>query len=385
MVVWRDARAQFHYRLANLLLRLHRYESAANSYERVLRIRPDDAHVQFQRAWCLLEVPGRHLDGITGFQKLLRQSPSAGGYYLLACGLQKEARHEEAVEAFRETGRLEDSGTADFFHNYAVSLEALRHFEESADAYRHAAQLNPSDAEAWGNLGAVLARLGRWKDAAPCQERAMRLAPSLAHGLGLGSTLYELNRLEEAERVLRDALVHDPQSVDGKELLAQVLAGQDRYEEAIKLAREICERYPDALSSRVVLAGVLSEAGHLEEALKEARAAAEVAPADPRSQSALGAIYVKMNDGVRALSAFERMAVCLDSSMERLPSSAWVWCDAGRGAALSLLGRHDEALATFDKLLRTDPEFFERWPEVAPHYDLSSRQAGGHSVIDERM
>jgi protein O-GlcNAc transferase len=261
MMFLRDARAQFHYRVANLFLRLHRYEAAANSYERVLRIRPEDPHVQFQRAWCLLEVPGRRIDGVIGFQNLLKQSPSAGGYYLLACGLQKEARHDEAVEAFREAIRLEGSGTADFFHNYAVSLEALRRYEDAADAYRSAAQLNPSDAEGWGNLGAVLAGLGQWKDAAACQERAMRLTPSLTHGLNLGSTLYELNRLGEAERALRDALALDPGSADAKELLAMVLAGQDRYEEALKIAREICALNPKALSSRVVLAGVLSEAG----------------------------------------------------------------------------------------------------------------------------
>ena|SRR5688572_21572988 len=186
---WRNSRAQFHYRVANVFLRLHLYEAAANSYERALRIRPDDSHVQFQRAWCLLEVPARRIDGIVGFQTLLKQSPSAGGYYLLACGLQNESRHKEAVDAFREAERLEGSGTADFFHNYAVSLEAVRCFEEAADAYRSAAQLNPSDAEAWGNLGALLAGLGRWKDAAPCQERAMRLAPSVTHALNLASTL----------------------------------------------------------------------------------------------------------------------------------------------------------------------------------------------------
>jgi tetratricopeptide (TPR) repeat protein len=112
-----------------------RYAAAANSYERVLRIRPDDPHVQFQRAWCLLEAPGRRIDGITGFQTLLKQSPSAGGYYLLARGLQKESRHDEAVEAFREAVRLEGSGTADLYHNYAVSLEALRRFEEAVDVY----------------------------------------------------------------------------------------------------------------------------------------------------------------------------------------------------------------------------------------------------------
>jgi tetratricopeptide (TPR) repeat protein len=227
MVVWCDARAQFYYRLANLFLRLHRYAAAAKSYERILRIRPDDPHVQFQRAWCLLEVPGRRMDAINGFQALLKQSPSAGGYYLLACGLQEEGRHEEAVQAFHEAARLETPGSADLHYNCGVSLNALRRFQEAADAYLNAAQLSPSDGEAWGNLGAALAELGRWKDAAPCQERAMRLAPSVTHALNLAATLYELNRLDEAERVLRDAVVLDPGSAEVKEALATVLTGQD--------------------------------------------------------------------------------------------------------------------------------------------------------------
>jgi len=204
----------------------------------------------------------------------------------------------------------------------------------------------------------------------------MRLAPSLTHALNLAGTLYELSRLDEAERVLRDALALDPRSAQATELLASVLAGQDRYDEAIKIAREICGSNPDAVSSRVVLAGVLAEAGRLDEALKEAKAAANTAPGDARAHGALGAVYVKMSDGTAALAAFERMAERLMPETDRLPSSPWVWCIAGRGIALSLLGRHDEAVAAFEQVLRTDREFLERWPEVAPHYQLSSRDAG---------
>ena len=182
---------------------------------------------------------------------------------------------------------------------------------------------------------------------------------------------YALNQVLE-ERKLSQA--EAAKVLDAKELLAQVLAGQDRYDEAIKLAREICALNPDVLSSRIVLTGVLMEAGRLDEALQEGNAAAEVAPSDARPHSTLGAIYLKMGDGTAALAAFERMARCLDPSMERLPSSGLVWCDAGRGAALSLLGRHVEAMAAFEEVLRTDQGFFERWPEVAPHYHLSSRE-----------
>ncbi len=86
-------------------------------------------------------------------------------------------------------------------------------------------------------------------------------------------TLYELNRLDEAERVLHEALVLDPVSVSGKQLLAEVFAGQDRYDDATRLAREVCALDVHAAVSRAILAGVLSEAGHLDEALEEANAA----------------------------------------------------------------------------------------------------------------
>ena len=378
MVVGRDARAQFHYRMAGLFIRLHRYEAAANSYDRVLRVRPDDVHVQFWRAWCLLEVPDRRVDAIVGFQTLLKQSPSAGGYYLLACGLQKEGRHEEAVEAFGEAIRLEGAAAADVFHNYAVSLEALRRFEESADAYQRAAQLTPSDADAWGHLGGVLVELGRWTDAASCQERALRLAPNVTSALNLASTLYELNRLEEAERVLRDAVLLDPRSAEVKEWLAMVLAGQDRYDEAVTMARDACDSNAGAPSSRAVLAGVLAEAGRLEDALRTARAATTAAPRDAGAHCALGMVYAKMSDGESALAAFQRMAECLVPDADHRPSSPWVVCFAGHGMALSLLSRHDEAMAAFADVLRADQRFFERWPELAPHYQLSLRETEGH-------
>jgi len=186
--------------------------------------------------------------------------------------------------------------------------------------------------------------------------------------------LNELNRLDEAERVLRDAVVLDPRSADVKELLATVLAGQERYDEAIKIARDTCASNADAPSSRAVLAGVLAEAGCLEEALRIARAVANSAPQDARAHGALGTVYVKMNDGESALTAFERMAECLVPETDPLPSSPWRSCIAGRGVALSLQGRHYEAMAAFQEVLHTDPGFLEKWPDVAPHYQLSSRE-----------
>jgi len=129
---------------------------------------------------------------------------------------------------------------------------------------------------------------------------------------------------------------------------------------------------PVATSSRVALAGVLSDAGRLEEALKEANAAVAACPSDPGPHEVLGSIYVDLNDGAAALAAFDRMRSCHEEN--RLAASQQICCAVARGNALSLLGRHEEAMCAFAEALRRDPEFFERWPENGSHYHRSLRE-----------
>lgn len=362
------ARVRLHYRVAKMWLRLGRHEAAASAYERVLGALPGDPQAQFQRAWSLLNVESRRNEGIEAFRNLLQTSPSSEGYFLLGCGLQEECRHSEAVEAFEEAARLGSPGTSDLHYNSGVALTALLRWDEARDAFQRAVDLSPSEAGAWDGLGTALAHIGQLRDAAPCHRRAMRLEPCAAHGLNLSRTLYELNQLEEAHAVLRQVLSIEPASVPAKESLVVVLTGQDRYDEAIGLGRELCARDPEALTARLVLAGALSEAGHTVEALTEARVAVNLQPDDAQTYAALGAIYLKTNDGAGALAAFERALQCPGVEDDRLPSGGWIVCIVGRGAALAQLNRHAEALTDFEDVLRIDATFFERWPEMASYY-----------------
>jgi tetratricopeptide (TPR) repeat protein len=221
----------------------------------------------------------------------------------------------------------------------------------------------------------LFASLGRWKDAVPCLERARRLAPTVLHGLHLGQTLLWLERLDEAEQVLRDSLLIDSQSRDVKETLVHVLSRQDRYEQAVTLAQDLCAAEPVAVSSRVAFACVLGYAGRLEEALHEAYAAAEADPSDPTTHAALAGIHVQMNNGAAALRALDQASSCIEKSTVRLPESVHVWSAAARGDALSLLGRHEEALSAFKEALRRDPEYFERTHQGRSHYERSLRES----------
>src|SRR5215471_16889550 len=207
-----EMRVQYLWAVASLWLRIKRPERAAHAYARILRIRPDDRHVIFQRAWCLIDVPHRRNEAIEALRQLLEESPYAFGFFLLGNAVQMEGRHQEAVHAFEKAERTSSPGPAELYFNWGKSLIALRRREEAADAFRHAALLNPSDVVAWRILGGLFIELGRWTDGTACQERVMRLQPSVTHGLELAATLYELNRPAEAERVLREVLALDPQS-----------------------------------------------------------------------------------------------------------------------------------------------------------------------------
>ena len=377
MAFLEETRVCFLWVLASAWHRAGRYERAANAYARILLLRPDDKQVIFQRAWWLIEIPHRRKEAIEALRELLDGSPYAFGFLLLGNALQMEDRHQEAVDAFEKAARRGGRPPAALYHNWGKSLAILRRRQQAAEVLREAALLDPTDVDAWRMLGATLTELGQWKDAAACQERVMRLRPSVTHSLELGATLYELNRTEEAERVVRQALAIDPHSIEARGLLAHVLSDQDRHSEAVEHARQICAARPNDVVPRLVLASVLSVAGNHEEALREASAAAlQAASDDARSHSTLGHIYIRMNDGQAALRSFDRMAACLDSDVERLPPSDWVWCHAGRGVALSLLDRHDDALAAFKEALQIDGQFFERCRPFAPYYERSRRAAG---------
>ncbi|MFZ2832603.1 MAG: tetratricopeptide repeat protein, partial [Methanothrix sp.] len=51
---------------------------------------------------------------------------------------------------------------------------------ESIKAFEEAIRLDPGDAESWGNIGNVLAGLGRFDEALEAYDRALQIDPDLA-------------------------------------------------------------------------------------------------------------------------------------------------------------------------------------------------------------
>jgi tetratricopeptide (TPR) repeat protein len=106
--------------------------------------------------------------------------------------LEDQGHFEEAAEAYRHAGELDPLDAAVHF-NLGNVLCALGRLEEAIDRFRMALDCDPQYAEAWNNLGIARARNGNLPGAVQAFRRALELVPSYDDAAGnLARTLDEL-------------------------------------------------------------------------------------------------------------------------------------------------------------------------------------------------
>ena len=269
--------------------------------------------------------------------------------YLKARGLLERRQigegAQEAAKLFEEVIARDPgfapayAGSATAFAYMSLSPYGAKVLDEARWHVRPAAlkalQLDPLLAEAHSAMGWVHAREYDWPNAEKSFERALELNRTLTP-ISIDytySTLRPLGKQQYAERLLREALRHDPLSVDAKRELASVLLGAGRHQEVIDLIRGFRALDPQTTDLRADrdLGRALTFTGRYEEAIavltspqyrspggeqwlafpyvKSGRRAhaEQLAIAHKRFPFRLAVIYAALEDKSRALDALEAM------------------------------------------------------------------------------
>ena len=146
----------------------------------------------------------------------------AQDYYQQAVAAFREARVEEAI-ALLEKLPADEANRPAPYNLKAVALAQLGHYEEAMAANRLAQQLDPSNANYAYNGGLILLNKKDFPQAEQAFRRAIgRFPQAAALRQGLGETLIELERYQEAERTLRDAVRVEPSSGPAHAVLAEL-------------------------------------------------------------------------------------------------------------------------------------------------------------------
>ncbi len=274
-------------------------------------------------------------------------------------------------------------------HVLATAQARQGHDQAAVDVLAPLARSNPRWAQAHAELGAALARLGRFDEAIPPLRQAtalqggsgdawLALADALhASGdatgadaaylhhvrhsakeprmLAIGKALFE-NRLPEAEEPLRARLDCAPNDVAAIRMLAEVDARLGRDDEALALLTRCLELAPGFHAARKNLAQVLNRGNRQPEALQEVETVIAADPADPGARNLKAVILGRIGDYAQAIGLYREL-------LAAHPGHPQLWMSYGH--ALKTSGSRDRAIAAYRRAIDIDPGCGEAYWSLA--------------------
>jgi Flp pilus assembly protein TadD len=210
----------------------------------------------------------------------------------------------------------------------------------------------PEHPQALHLLGLARARQGAAEEGERHLRRSIALEPgNTLFRFNLASFLRRAGRLAEAEQELREVLARRPSARKAREQLALTLDELGRSLEAELECRPLLESAPPDADAFIAYGQILAHLGRLPEAELAYRRALELAPQNAGALRQLGALLNRLERAEEALTCFERASA----------ASALATADiaAGRGRALMLLGRLDEAEEALARSVAERPRYLE--------------------------
>ncbi len=193
------------------LMSMERFADAEPVIARALKL-DQRSDVSFYNHGLILKRLGKPKEAATQFTQALRLNQTvADTWNNRGAALNDVGRYKEALADFDKALAL-DPNNAAAHANKGRAFAALQRYDEALAACDKALALNPRLSEAWLGRGAALAALDRPDEAYRrlTSSRARRRPQAAEAHAGIGNTLRDLGRLEEAREAYRQAIAIAP-------------------------------------------------------------------------------------------------------------------------------------------------------------------------------
>lgn len=221
----------------------------------------------------------------------------------------------------------------------AYALYRSGRLREAHQAFAHACNRDPANAECRMMLGVLSAQLGALPLAIEHLQQATRLQPEYAPAWSnLGLALLKTNDLHNAEKCLAKA----------------------------------AELAPADAGTRNTLGTVYRQLGRIDDAIREYRQAIRIQPRNPHAHCNLGGILQEQCRTDEAISAY-RKALKIDPRFAQ--------AEFNLGSALQADGQHEQAIYHYHKALRLNPGFTEAAAAIAAIHEQDGNIEEAKSAI----
>ena len=289
---------------------VHRAEEACRE---ALRLDPHSPDVLTTLARVQIQT-GHSADAVDTLRQLLvLQARSAEAYQLLSTAYENLGRYDEAECARRETIALQP-GYWGAINGYGTLLFRQGKYAQACDQWRRVLELTPDNTQALYNLAAAQTLLGNLEQAVDLYQRSIAVRPTATAWTGLGTVLFYLGRLSEAEEAFASATRINPMEpimwgnlADAERWMSACAArSRQHFDRAIELARDQLELNPEDGEMWRRLALWLAKVGETGDALRALERASALAPGAARTCVTAITVHLLAGDTARAQEGFAR-------------------------------------------------------------------------------
>lgn len=212
---------------------------------------------------------GRLDEAVEAFAQALALNPASAEVHCnMSSVLNELDRHEEALDAATQALLINPSLT-EAHNNFGNALLALGSPGEALECYAKVLSSAPDHAACWFNQGNAYSALGEFDHAVDAFLRSIELEDVAAKHYNLANALYAQGDLEQAAIAYCDVIERSPDSIDARINLAVVLREMDRLGDAEDMLREALCLAPEDADVHFNLALLLLQQGRLAEAWPE--------------------------------------------------------------------------------------------------------------------
>jgi tetratricopeptide (TPR) repeat protein len=265
---------------------------------------------------------------------------------LLGAVLIKAERFEEAEAVLLEVVALQP-GFAKPCGDLASLYMQRGNYDAAREYFRKAVEIKPDERRFLLGLGSALRELNQGTEAAAAYQRYLELAPE-------GNTLADVQALrgsgdlQKAAEACGRLLAQEPENPEVVHLFARINGEQGREATAERLLIRMLHLAPDSSVPLIDLAHLCSEQFRFIEAIDWFQRAIKIVPADISLRLGLGRALAVVGRAEQALATFGEVL-----ELDFIQSEALL----GRGNALRALGRASEAQGVFHLCLQHDAIF----------------------------
>jgi tetratricopeptide (TPR) repeat protein len=325
-------------------------------------------------AWYAI-ARGDYPNAVQTFRQIVAQYPfEAEAYWRLSRLLRGEERTEEALQVLKQ-GLAIDPEAKELYNGLGVTLLGLGRYEEAIAAHHRYVELAPREPNAHDSLGMSYQQSGRYHEAIAEYNAALTLNPEFEPAIiHLGDVLFQQGRYQEAisqyQRYIQ-VTRSDLARALGYSNIAQVYLRKGDLARAEQAAREEMKYEKGAVWNSLVLAmerGERSRVEKLKEKLFERLPYPQRgARNDLRSYDYFrGTLALKSERADEAIASFKE-------ALRHLPPTSGIdlYEDCLANAYLEL-GRLDDAIAEYQRILRLNPNY----PLAEYHLGLAYERKG---------